>query len=659
MGLSDLESEQLTQEAPYAQPLHIPNHPSSEHARELSHRYRNRAWVRDGRGDGDLKFNSVSRSSMMATFRPAVSAHHSTVPEAVIAQVIETPDAPAVCAQSGALTYRGMDQQANRLARYLRVLGVGKDIPVGLCVPRSPEMVIGALAIWKAGGAYVPLDPTNPPDRLVSILEDAQAQAVLSTPSLVQRLEKARCPVVHAETLHVTGHSAAPLSLEASPADLAYVIYTSGSTGSPKGVEITHGSLANLVSWHQQVFSVTPADRASHLAGLGFDAAVWELWPYLASGASVHQVDDTTRNSPELLQAWLVDQRITISFVPTPLAERLLFLSWPREAALRTLLTGGDTLHHYPPSGLPFVLVNNYGPTECAVVATSGPVYPVGRKDSLPAIGSAITNTEIHLLDQELQPVPAGTPGEICIAGASLARGYRNLPNLTAEKFVTSTSVTGNRLYRTGDLGRLLPDGNIAYLGRLDDQIKIRGFRIEPNEIISRLNEHPDVQQSLVLAREDPPGDKRLVAYVVLQRDSRTTDSMLRDFVGMALPEYMQPSAFVHLEEFPLTPNGKIDRAALPPPDLANPAGAGNGTDPQTPTERRIARLLANLLNVDKVGREDNFFLLGGHSLLGAQLIAELRRVFGVEISLQALFEAPTVAALSAEVESSSVNLPS
>src|SRR3989454_8417835 len=233
-------------------------------------------------------------STMVATFRPAVSAH-STVPEAVIARVIQTPDAPAVCAHSGVLTYRDMDQQANRLARYLRVLGVGKDIPVGLCVPRSPEMVIGALAIWKAGGAYVPLDPTNPPDRLVSILEDAHGQAVLSTPSLAQRLLKTPFPVVHAETPHVAGQSAAPLSLEVAPADLAYVIYTSGSTGSPKGVEITHGSLANLVSWHQQVFSVTSADRASHLAGLGFDAAVWELWPYPASGARVHLGGDTTQ----------------------------------------------------------------------------------------------------------------------------------------------------------------------------------------------------------------------------------------------------------------------------------------------------------------------------------------------------------------------------
>ena len=586
----------------------------------------------------------------MATFRPAVSAQ-LTVPEAVIAQVIETPDAPAVCGQSGILTYRGMDQQANRLARYLRGLGVGKDISVGLCMPRSPEMVIGALAIWKAGGAYVPLDPTNPPDRLVSILEDAQAQAVLSTPSLDKRLEKARCPVVHVETPHVAGQSAAPLSLEVAPADLAYVIYTSGSTGSPKGVEITHGSLANLVSWHQQVFSVTSADRASHLAGLGFDAAVWELWPYLASGASVHLVDDTTRNSPELLQAWLVDQRITISFVPTPLVERLLFLSWPREAALRTLLTGGDTLHHYPPSGLPFVLVNNYGPTECTVVATSGPVYPVEHKDSVPAIGSAITNTEIHLLDEELQPVPAGTPGEICIAGPSLARGYRNLPNLTAEKFVTNTSVTGNRLYRTGDLGRLLPDGSIAFLGRLDDQIKIRGYRIEPDEIISRLNEHPDVQQSLVLAREFAPGDKRLIGYFVPAAGSSPMLGELRDFLSAQLPDYMVPATFVKLDALPLTPNGKVDRGALPAPDDTNTLRDNAFTPPRTDIEKTVGTILTCLLGLEQVDVEENFFALGGHSLLGAQLVARVRDAFGIEMPLRVLFEAPTVAGLSAEIE--------
>ena len=586
----------------------------------------------------------------METFRPAVSAH-LTVPEAVIAQGIETPDAPAVCAHSGVLTYRDMDQQANRLARYLRVLGVGKDIPVGLCVQRSPEMVIGALAIWKAGGAYVPLDPTNPPDRLVSILEDAQAQAVLSTPSLDKRLEKARCPVVHVETPHVAGQSAAPLSLEVAPTDLAYVIYTSGSTGSPKGVEITHGSLANLVSWHQQVFSVTPADRASHLAGLGFDAAVWELWPYLASGASVHLVDDTTRNSPELLQAWLLDQRITISFVPTPLAERMLFLSWPREAALRTLLTGGDTLHHYPPSGLPFVFVNNYGPTECTVVATSGPVYPVEHKGSLPAIGSAITNTEIHLLDEELQPVPAGTPGEICIAGASLARGYRNLPNLTAEKFVTNASITANRLYRTGDLGRLLPDGNIAFLGRLDDQIKIRGYRIEPNEIISRLNEHPDVQQSLVLAREFAPGDKRLIGYFVPAPGSSPMLGELRDFLSAQLPDFMVPATFVRLDALPLTPNGKVDRGALPAPDDTNTLRDNAFTLPRTDIEKTVGTILADLLGMEQVDVEENFFALGGHSLLGAQLVARVRQTFGIEMPLRVLFEAPTVVGLSAEIE--------
>jgi len=453
------------------------------------------------------------------------------------------------------------------------------------------------------------------------------------------------------ETPHVAGQSAAPLSLEVGPADLAYVIYTSGSTGSPKGVEITHGSLANLVSWHQQVFSVTPADRASHLAGLGFDAAVWELWPYLACGAGVHLVDDTTRNSPELLQAWLLDQRVTISFVPTPLAERMLFLSWPRETVLRTLLTGGDTLHHYPPSGLPFVFVNNYGPTECTVVATSGPVYPVEHKGSLPAIGSAITNTEIHLLDEELQPVPAGTPGEICIAGASLARGYRNLPNLTAEKFVTNASITANRLYRTGDLGRLLRDGNIAFLGRLDDQIKIRGYRIEPNEIISRLNEHPDVQQSLVLAREFAPGDKRLIGYFVPAPGSSPMLGELRDFLSAQLPDFMVPATFVRLDALPLTPNGKVDRGALPAPDDTNTLRDKAFTLPRTDIEKTVGTILADLLGMEQVDVEENFFALGGHSLLGAQLVARVRQTFGIEMPLRVLFEAPTVVGLSAEIE--------
>ena len=575
---------------------------------------------------------------------------HSSVPQAVAARVVEMPHATALRAGLKALTYLEMDTQANRMARYLRSQGVTKESLVAICMPRTVDMAMGMLAVWKAGGAYLPMDPTNPVDRLVAILEEARVRVVLSTPKIAQALAKTGCRFVIPGMSEVIGQSSDAVATEIDSGDLAYVIYTSGSTGVPKGVEIPHGGLMNLVAWHRQAFSVTAADRASHLAGLAFDAAGWELWPYLASGASVHLVDDTTRNSPELLRDWLLAESITISFVPTPLAERMLFLAWPEETSLRFLLTGGDALHRYPPAGLPFEVVNNYGPTECTVVATSASVSAVTGPSALPAIGRAIGKTEIYIVDENLRPVPPNTPGEICIAGASLARGYRNLPNLTAEKFVPNpfSAEPGSRMYRTGDLGLLLPDGQIEYLGRLDDQIKIRGYRIEPNEIISRLNQHPDIRESLVITREDPGGDKRLVAYIVAAGNSQTSDAALIEFLRVTLPDYMVPSAFVRLEALPLTPNGKFDRAALPMPDF----GRARATEsPQTSTERQIAEILASLLNVEQVGRNDNFFLLGGHSLLGAQLITRLRKAFGVEISLRALFEAPTIAALSAEIE--------
>ncbi len=573
----------------------------------------------------------------------------STVPQAIALRASDAPGGIAVCAQSESLTYLELDTQANRMARYLRSLGVNKQSLVGVCLPRSMEMVVGMMAIWKAGGAYLPMDPTNPPHRLSAILDDAQVRVVLSTPEIGARIAKASCQFVHPGASHLGNLPEERLDDGSERHDLAYVIYTSGSTGTPKGVEITHAALANLVAWHRETFSVTAGDRASHLAGLAFDASGWELWPYLASGASVHLVDDTTRNSPELLRDWLLTEAITISFVPTPLAERVLAQEWPKAASLRFLLTGGDTLHHYPPAGLPFQVVNNYGPTECTVVATSAVISPVTGIAPLPPIGRAIANTEIHLLDENLRPVAPGTPGEIWISGASLARGYRNHPKLTAEKFVTGPA---GRMYRTGDLGVLLPDGQIDYLGRLDDQIKIRGYRIEPNEIVSRLNQHPAVRESLVVAREDGAGEKRLVAYLVARPKSDATDAMLIEFLRTAVPDYMLPSAFVRLEAFPLTPNGKIDRAALPAPEFG---GRGDVERPQTEIEQSIGGILADLLNVSAVGRNENFFLLGGHSLLGAQLIARLRKKFGAEISLRALFEAPTVAALAAEIESRTV----
>jgi amino acid adenylation domain-containing protein len=590
-----------------------------------------------------------------ATSLVTSSCRGGCVPELVAAQARARPSALAVAAEAKSLTYGELDSWANHLASRLHSLGVGRDVLVGLCLPRSLEMVVAALGILKAGGAYVPMDPAYPADRLAFMLDDAQAPVLITSADLAQQLPAADRELVYVDPQDLAGSHTDSPSIEVASTDLAYVIYTSGSTGKPKGVEITHGGLANLVAWHNQAFSVTAADRASHVAGLGFDAAVWELWPYLAAGASVHLADEDTRNAAELLWDWLLAKRITIGFVPTPLAERLLALdhTWPRHTDLRILLTGGDMLHHYPPAELPCLLVNNYGPTECTVVATSGRVESDGSPNVPPPIGSAIANAVIHLLDEHLQPVPPGEPGEIYIGGAGLARGYHNRADLTAERFIPDPFRTEpeSRLYRTGDMGRLLPDGQIAFLGRIDDQIKIRGYRIEPGEISSVLERHPDVRTSLVVAREGQGGDKRLVAYVVLDPLAETTHSGLRDFLREFLPEYMLPAAFVRLDALPVTSHGKIDRAALPAPDAANTLQDEVSTGPRSDIEQRVAEIVGELLDLDEIGLDDNFFLLGGHSLLGAQLIARLRDTFGVEIELRSLFEAPTVAALSAELE--------
>jgi amino acid adenylation domain-containing protein len=577
----------------------------------------------------------------------------AAVVEMITGQAALMPGAVSVSAGARCLSRHSLDRWSNRLAQHLRSLGVGTDVLVGLCLPRSLEMVVGALGILKAGGAYVPMDPSYPAERLALMLEDAQAPVLITTPSIGRGLPAGPWNVVNICAPEIEEYCADAPRVAISADDLAYVIYTSGSTGKPKGVEITHRGLRNLVSWHLQAFSVSPADRASHLAGLGFDAAVWELWPYLVAGARIHLADDVTRGSAELLRDWLLAENITISFVPTPLAERLIALEWPEKPPLRLLLTGGDTLRRYPPAELPFALVNNYGPTECTVVATSGIVRSGRRPDALPSIGRGIANTEVYLLDEHLHPVAPGAVGEICIGGAGVARGYRNRPDLTAERFIPNPFGVepGSRVYRTGDLGRRRTDGEIDFLGRIDDQIKIRGYRIEPNEIVSALNRHPDIRESLVVAREDSAGDRSLVAYVVVESDAAATHSSLRDFLRSCLPEYMLPAAFVRIDSFPLTPHGKIDRTALPAPDPGNTLKDEAAAGLRTPTERQVGEILSDLLGLTEVGPDDNFFMLGGHSLLGAQLIARLRDAFGVEIGLQRLFEAPTVSALSAEVD--------
>ena len=597
---------------------------------------------------------AIGQINMAQTPFPKVE----TVAELVTFQATATPDAIALASTRRVWSYMELDERASALADTLRSLGVGPEVVVGLCMPRSPVMVVGALAILKAGGAYLPLDPTYPAARLAFLLDDGQVPVVVAGQRIKERLPKGSYHTILLDDLGRVGDFAplaqsAPVKAAATLKNLAYVIYTSGSTGQPKGVEITQESLLNLVHWHQQAFGVQSADRASQVANVGFDAAVWEIWPYLATGASLYFAEDETVSDPQLLRDWLVAQRITIAFIPTPLAEHLLTLPWPPETALRTMLTGADTLHVYPPVGLPFLLVNNYGPTECTVVATSGPVHSNASTDQLPPIGRAIANTEVYILDESGNQVPIGTAGELHIGGIGVARGYRNRPQLTAQRFIPNrfNEKVSERLFRTGDRASFLPDGRIAFLGRVDEQVKVRGFRVEPNEVTATLNVHPCIQQSVVVAREVGPSDARLIGYLVLAPESHLTLSALRAFLQARLPDYMVPAIFVRLEKLPLTPNGKVDRMSLPAPDESNTLREDAYAAPRTEMEKTVAGILERLLKLEHVDVEENFFSLGGHSLLGAQLIARLRDTFGIEMPLRVVFEAPTVAELSAEIE--------
>lgn len=581
-------------------------------------------------------------------------AQDACIHQLIARQAAGTPGAVALVAGNELLSYSDLNERANQLAHYLLTLGVGPAHLVALCVERSLDMVVGLLGILKAGGTYVPLDPSYPPERLSYMLQDAQVSALVTRQDLTARFPEQGVRMVCLDTdaaLLARQSVTDPISM-VTQQDLAYVIYTSGSTGQPKGVQITHGSLLNLVSWHQHAFSVTSADRATQIASPAFDATGWELWPYLSLGASIYFPDEETRVSPALLRDWLVEQQITITFLPTPLAESVMDLAWPSTTSLRFLLTGADTLHVYPRANLPFTLINNYGPTEATVVATSGPVPPTAHPRELPSIGHPITNAQIYILDERLQQVPSGETGELYIGGAGLARGYHNRPELTAQRFITSPFEPGARLYKTGDLARLLPDGQIAFLGRTDHQIKIRGYRIEPDEIVSALQQHPAISTSLVVAREDIPGEKRLVAYIVLVPEAETTASALREVLSASLPDYMLPALFVQMQSLPVMPNGKIDRAALPAPDALNTLSEGRTiAAPTTPTEELLVEIVAPLLRLEHLGIDDNFFMLGGHSLLGTQIIMCVASTFGVNLTLLTLFEAPTIRQLAAEIE--------
>jgi amino acid adenylation domain-containing protein len=574
-----------------------------------------------------------------------------SAPEAVAARVAACPDALAVSAADDTLTYAELDERARHLADRLHDLGVGPDMVVAVLLPRSAALLVATLGVLKAGAAYLPLDPATPTERLAFMLQDCGPRAVIADAQAGSPVPDG--PWAELDIREATQEpGGGPRRYDViKPEHLAYVIYTSGSTGRPKGVEISHGSLANLIAWHCRAFAVMADDRAHFYASPAFDAAVWETWPYLAAGASIHVPPDDVRLDPEALRDWMVAERLTLAFVPTPIAERLIALPWPPGTPLRALLTGADTLHRYPPPTLPFTLVNNYGPTEATVVTTSGPVPCERTPDSVPSIGRPIDNVEVFILDDAQRPVAPGAIGELCIGGAGLARGYRHRAELTAERFVPHPSAPGAQLYRTGDRARRLSDGTVAFLGRLDEQVKIRGHRVELAEITAALTSHPAVIAAAVVTHDGADGEHRLVAYVTAAPGVPLGRETLVTWLRRRLPDYMLPATFVTVPALPLTPNGKVDRAALPTPDAANMLREPAVVTPRTAVETEVAGILAGLLGIPEVGVHDNFFLLGGHSLLGTQLIVRIRDAFGVDLGLRTLFDSPTVAELASEIE--------
>ncbi|MFI6182210.1 amino acid adenylation domain-containing protein [Nonomuraea sp. NPDC051191] len=600
--------------------------------------------------DATLTDATLTGPTLTGPAAPAAGSRGDQAGRPVHVQVSEwarvAPDAVALEWDGGTRTYADLDRRADRLAHRLRGLGVGRGVPVVVCMERGPDMVTAALGVLKAGGAYVPLDPGIPAERLAYVMADTGA------PILLADEDHEGLPVVRPRDTETgddhegpdaetgDGHPGPGPGRGTEPGDLAYIIYTSGSTGRPKGVMIEHRGLADLCAWHVAAFGVVPRDRASQVASLGFDAAVWEVWPYLCAGARVAFPGQDALDDPDELVAWFTAMGTTICFLPTPRLETVLDLPAIDGTALRTVLTGGDVLRRRPRPGVPFRLVNNYGPTEATVVATAGDVSREG--DGLPPIGRPLTGSAGYVLDAYANPVPEGVPGELYLSGPGLARGYLNRPGLTAERFVADPfGPPGGRMYRTGDLVRRLPGGELEYLGRGDDQVKIRGFRVEPGEIEAALQRHPSVGGAVVLASS---GRDRLNGYVTPAGDAEPDPAALRAFLAGSLPDHMIPAVIMVLPAFPLTERGKVDRAALPEPGAR--AGAAAYVAPSGPVQRELAAIWGEVLGVERVGAEDSFFTLGGDSILAIQVVSRAQRA-GLRLTARDLFRRQTVAALA------------
>jgi len=581
----------------------------------------------------------------------------STIADLFCEQVARTPELTALVANTCRLNYRQLDERANHLARSLQGLGVAPDTLVGVAMGRTETLVISMLAILKAGGAYVPLDPNFPKERLSLVIEDSQMQLILTTAKSRSRipLDSAGVTVLDAEDPSIAVESAAPVVSAAVPANIAYVIYTSGSTGKPKGVMVENGNVVNFFTGMDLAVGCKPGVWLA-VTSVSFDISVLELLWTLTRGFTVvlHDEEGPVAIADEINREGVTNLQMT------PSLARMLTLD-PRAFAalgsLKQMLLGGEAvpaaLIHHLRQVFHGEIHNMYGPTETTIWSTTGRIEDVG---TLVSIGKPIANTQIYMVDAQMNSVPVGEVGELLIGGDGVARGYWNRPELTAEKFVTIPALAatrGNegRIYRTGDLARFLPDGNIEFLGRADYQVKLRGHRIEPGEIEALLEKCPGIRQAVIVVREDREGDKRLVAYLV--GESTAPDAAaLRTTLAAQLPDYMVPSAFVFIDAMPLTDNGKIDRKSLlklPAPAIAA-STLQPGDEPTNEMERVVARVWQEALGIPAVGMSENFFDLGAHSLTVAEAHAKLQESLGREIALLDLFQFSTVSSLAAHI---------
>lgn len=572
------------------------------------------------------------------------------------AQAARIPDAIAVEHEDDRLTYAELNARANQLAHFLQSQGVTNDGLVGICLERSLDMIVAVLAVLKAGGAYAPLDPAYPKDRLTLMLEDSGAQLLLTHARLQERFPEfnGRTVLIDA-TAALAGQSTENPAANATMESLAYVIYTSGSTGKPKGVMIEHGALANFTASAAGEYAITEQDRVLQFASLCFDASAEEIYCTLSRGATLVLRTDAMLTSPKQFLQISDGLAITVLDLPTGYWHHLTAAVSSDDLAipqsLRLVILGGEQAQPahvqrwVARAGSNVRLLNTYGPTEATVVTTTFDLsdYRAGERI---AIGRPIRGASVYVLDEALQPVPAGLSGELYIGGASIARGYLNQPDLTAKKFIANPFGNG-RLYRSGDVVRFLPDANLEFLGRVDNQVKIRGFRIELEEIEQAIRNHSAVSDAVVTVHEDSEGDKRLYAYVALDKTDSLSVNELRTFIKAALPVHMVPGSWTILDSLPLMPNGKVDRQALPNPDSERPQVETHFIAPRTPTEELLARIWCSVLKLEDVGVNDNFFELGGHSLLAARVFSELQKTMKIELNLVDIFNAPTVAALA------------